>query len=313
MSRPKEEKTLLKEYLFNEYDITSIKDPKQYKSRFILNDISNIKVIIRAVKDFYNWDNVFFRGQKHKDWSFMPSISRNKPLIKYENDMFNDLYDCKFDFTEAGKCREKLFYAQHYGLPTRMLDVTSNWKIALWFACEEFLKCNGENHDGELILMNVNYEIDKDVEKFFYWQMEKSNSLYGANYTDSIKMYSKSICEDYVSVNQKIDAYSTGIANLYLLKPKEFDGRIKKQSAYGVLLPSFEYRGKYRQHIRSVFRKNMVSIIIPGRIKEELLNTLNSYGINKNYIYYRNNEEKIFEAKCLETKNKYLNKEKGTL
>lgn len=55
----------------------------------------------------------------------------------------------------------------------------------------------------------------------------------------------------------------------------------------------------------------MVSIIIPGKIKEELLNILDSYGINKDYIYSRNNEETTFEAKCLEVKNKYLHNEKG--
>ncbi len=314
MGRPKEDKTLIKEYLFNNYNIDAIKNPKQYKSRFIPKHIDDVEIIIKAVKDFYNWDNVFFRGQKYKNWRFSSSIARNKSLIKYENDMFTDLYDSKFDFNNVEKCREKIFYAQHYGLPTRMLDVTSNWEIALWFACQEILKCNGENHDGEIVLMNVDNEIDENVEKFFYWQIENSNSLCGSNYDGSVKTYSKLISKDYKLVNQKIDNYGTGVTNLYLLKPNKIDGRIKRQSAYGVLLPSFEYKGKFRQHIRSVFRKNMVSVCIPGYLKDELLNELNILGINENYIYeITTNKEKQFESKCLEIRNKYLNIEKGAI
>lgn len=126
-------------------------------------------------------------------------------------------------------------------------------------------------------------------------------------YVDSIK-------KDYQTVNQKINGYSTGVTNLYLLKPNISNGRIKKQSACGVLLPLFEYKGKFRQHIRSVFRKNMVSICIPWYLKDDLLNKLNVLGINEDCIYeITANVEKQFELKCLEIKNKYLSIEKGAV
>lgn len=45
---------------------------------------------------------------------------------------------------------ETLTLLQHHGSPTRLLDVTSDWKVALFFACE-----NLDGKDGRVFLINV--------------------------------------------------------------------------------------------------------------------------------------------------------------
>jgi len=40
--------------------------------------------------------------------------------------------------TTPGRLTEVLSLGQHYGLPTNYLDLTSNWRVALWFASSDF-------------------------------------------------------------------------------------------------------------------------------------------------------------------------------
>ena len=46
---------------------------------------------------------------------------------------------------------ETLTLLQHHGSPTRLIDVTSDWKVALFFACE-----SDDDRDGRLFLIKTN-------------------------------------------------------------------------------------------------------------------------------------------------------------
>ncbi|HGK4777903.1 TPA: FRG domain-containing protein, partial [Klebsiella quasipneumoniae] len=52
--------------------------------------------------------------------------------------------------TEHTTTLELLTYAQHYGLPTRLLDWSENLLVALYFCCKE-----NTNIDGNLFILNV--------------------------------------------------------------------------------------------------------------------------------------------------------------
>lgn len=92
---------------------------------------------------------VFFRGQNQSFLNenetednllekLQPSIYRNPALINNEDKIFRDsILSNPDDFTTEQSTMEKLVKMQHYQMPTRVLDLTANALMGLYFACEE--------------------------------------------------------------------------------------------------------------------------------------------------------------------------------
>ena len=72
----------------------------------------------------------------------MPGIFREN-YLSYESELINGAYlRNPSEFRQLDTDFEKLAKLQHYGLPTRLLDVTSNPLVALYFACQPYQEFN---------------------------------------------------------------------------------------------------------------------------------------------------------------------------
>ncbi len=98
--------------------------------------------------------NVFYRGHSDVSYKLAPSIYRKfskGSLVKYEHEIVREAISSNAsEFNNHHTNFEKLTLMQHYGFPTRLLDITENPLVALYFAIT-----SKEKKDGCVKVINI--------------------------------------------------------------------------------------------------------------------------------------------------------------
>ena len=125
-------------------------------------EIKSIENLLKACRDLQNehGDDVqlYFRGESSDSWDLRPSVMRCSkedkdkfPFRAWESEMLNELMSRQPEaFSGLTSAFSQWVLAQHYGLKTRLLDITRNPLIALFNACED-----GGIEDGRLHVFSV--------------------------------------------------------------------------------------------------------------------------------------------------------------
>ena len=91
---------------------------------------------------------LLFRGHSDVNYRLLPILARASYGVDRERD-FVELAKCKYPdvFKDGMTPVQLLALLQHYGVPTRLLDVTESALVALYFAC-----CSKPGIDGEVFV-----------------------------------------------------------------------------------------------------------------------------------------------------------------
>jgi len=132
--------------------------------------ITSVKSFVDNISDMRhnnsadNAEQWFFRGQKNSAWEVRPHIFRGDDLASEHILIDRAQKQNPIEFRDCINSFEILTKLQHYGLGTRLLDVTLNPLVALYFATEyscEYTKNKNsqythQEHDGVVFYRLVN-------------------------------------------------------------------------------------------------------------------------------------------------------------
>lgn len=131
----------------------------KHGKEFIIDSVQSF--VEYVLKNQSKSQDVVYRGHASIEWDLKPSIGRKNYSMDIEKKVFLKFKMQYFSYTKERPMTdmELLFLAQHYGLPTRLLDWTYNPMIALYFACE-----SNTDKDGCIYAVSLRefYVVDTD-------------------------------------------------------------------------------------------------------------------------------------------------------
>lgn len=266
-------------------------------SEFIENVLS-----LPVEDNFIERNAVYYRGQSNKSWELKPSISRiplydvdtslERELIERAKNELPDIF-ADPDLSPV----ELLTLLQHSGVPTRLLDITENPLVALYFACVDSDNDVNELSDGEVI----QFQDTESTECVTPWENAIADSCHLMDGNEDLLAFANSAVEkSYFSGNKnKLEsAEEKSIINHVKLQcsfptiitsKAHLDRQVSQRGHY-ILFPNSidENQGKFTQKIKTLSKNDSrvkCRYIIPKECKENILRDLDRLGINESTLY----------------------------
>jgi hypothetical protein len=265
--------------------------------------IKNLEKFMKIISDYKSDTeyHYFFRGQnclgeikndQKIEWKLEPTIYRkdlntgNRLFIRHEHAMFQDMIiKCPTEFNNIDFTFNKLVKMQHYELPTRLLDITENPLVALYFACFSANKNriqNGkvyvfkiptneiEHFDSDRVSILANISRVENLDLNLYKTREYIDEDLIENDKNFQQLFNEIRCE---KPQFKSNIQINNMQSVCCVKPKLDNPRIKAQSGAFFIFGINE--SKYYEPIINnhyIIQEIIIDELSKSVLKEELRN-----------------------------------------
>ena len=277
----------------------------------LINSVSSFIEMIKQVKETKEVQDgtsteLYFRGQETEFWDIEPSIFRDDMLSIEHKLMQIPLQKSPTEFRELNSMFDLMTKYQHYGMCTRLLDLTTNPLVALYFACkkhgvvkyvtkeggevekepygviyytDQYYSSQSTDLEIQIVSALASYDLEKEntlsagLERLYYDRIidKRTKDNWLVNYRDFVKI----------------------IQNNYMVMPTYTNERLRKQSGVFLLTSLFSFN-KENELKNSVISKakgklkeefNDTCFYISGEDKETILKELDLYNINEATLF----------------------------
>lgn len=277
-----------------------------------LTEIDSVSSFISAVKNLKDSADgtsteIYFRGQEAEFWNIEPSVFRNGMLSIEHKLMQIPLQKIPTEFKEFNTTFDIMTKYQHYGMCTRLLDLTTNPLVALYFACKQHgneVYISGESKEPHepygVVYFTQNYypSMPTNLEVQIVSALAKYDLTKENKVEDVLLRLTREHIIDEKMMNswlQKDDfeKFVKIIQNNYIVIPTYTNERLRKQSGVFLLATMFSVSNgtdisksvisKSRGNLRDEFEKDF--FFVRGENKKAILKELDLYNINEATLF----------------------------
>ena len=228
----------------------------------------------------------FYRGCATHDWKYnlIPGIYRDNHILDEDTNFREMIIRSPDEFKDDRTTLEKLVKMQHYSLPTRLLDITSNPLVALYFATGQF---SDIKTDGKIYVLKIKKDEIKyyDSDSISLISNVAKLKLDKTNFTDGFGYLIHEIHEEksYYSPDFEMEN-KNDIVKVFPVKVKLNNNRIVRQSGAFLIFGIKDLNTKKEP---AVLLPSVVvaELIIDKTAKKDIQTSLNSLSINESTLF----------------------------
>ena len=205
---------------------------------YIISSVSEyidlISIISSSNSNLTLGDTVVYRGMSNEKYSLSPGLARHEySFSDAEATLINEFLTRRPDAFSGLSDFDVLAKMQHYGLPTRLLDFTTNPLVALFFACESLF-----DKKGRVICNNTYLQNDSSAYVCAICRASVRKPL------DTNYIVDEYLCDEQLPLNKYLrETYL--YQETTVIRPKYWNQRIANQAGVFMIFPN-EIIDRYR-------------------------------------------------------------------